>query len=252
MDDRYEPFVPDWPGSKQAQERPCVPKDKTTKCLIEEITFHEASHLIFGLLVDKENLGFLPPTSIEVNYHELTGNVRGPVSPYATNAKHKVEPWYKENPRRILSAIFQKLAGYVSYKVFIEDSEHFVGVPEIYGDGGKGNLTYCNLHGLGLTSQPKTDDFRKAVELLSWLELVDEEEKYNSVISFFTRVTYDISEILRKDCVKESIFLIKEELDKREGLILNEKLFESLYGELQAKLTDITLGEYLEKYETSI
>jgi len=151
---------------------PCsINREIVAKKLLRELAYHEASHFVFCAFAERLKVGFNRVLSIEIhpekqreNNPAPTGLVHGFGSPYGDEtlkAKEATKNWYLLDPKRYYSSLFQSIAGYTSYQVFIENVEHFIDQPE--PENYVSSIPYYRIECL-----PDVSDLKKIQEKLGW------------------------------------------------------------------------------------
>ena len=94
-----------------------------------ELAYHEASHLVFQRLIHKLDLGFSEPINmfIDSKNEQKAGCVHGfflssiNPNPFDTpKNQNEIETFFTYKKERLFSDCLQHLAGYTSYKAFID------------------------------------------------------------------------------------------------------------------------------------
>ena len=191
----------DWFYQGAPPPPPSIPKDH----MILELAFHEAGHLVLGIIGEKLNLGFSDHVAIKISPDNPYGNfVTGFHSPYPDTdhlSSVKKKEWYTNgvNTPRLFVKILVLLGGYTSYQAFIEKTEYFVN-PSIESNQN-GQASYFKLDSL---PDPAPSDFERIREMLGWIN-----QNNIGKLARLQKVTF---RIMRNPSVSNAIRFVKNYL----------------------------------------
>lgn len=242
----------DWETWNNEGQLPCSEnREIIPKRLVKQLAYHEASHFVFCILAERLKIGFKPVLSIEIHPENKieenaapNGLVYGFGSPYGDEtpqAKEKTKKWYLENSKRYFSSIFQTIAGHTSYQVFIEDVEHFIGIPDY--------LNYVNtVPFYRLDCLPNDSDLEKIQEKLEWKGITTVEEKVRVLIL----LRNEVKQVEEVPIVNQSIRFVANRLIKAKGRKIERKELASIRDKVNVMTKRASIIPYLTKYENSI
>lgn len=209
-----------------------------------ELAFHEASHFVFDLLIEKMNIGFASVTAIKIDSKDAKGNyVDGCLSPYPGKSKDDFEAlkerrnWYSENRDRFHVKLLSVLAGYTSYQVFIEDTEYFInpGI-EVASFSQTGYKKISDL--IPFETKNRPTDFETLFQMLIYNR--DWSEKRLREIQAIIKL------IMANPSVSTAIGFVKNYLIKNEGREISGIELQVLKKETRRQLKRVSFKPYLE------
>ncbi|PHN04369.1 hypothetical protein [Flavilitoribacter nigricans] len=226
-------------------EEPYKPRkvELTEGELLNEIAFHEASHLVFQALICKHTDDFTRPRGIETYTNDEgipSGQVIGFDSKifnggFPSTAKKLYDDlcqFYASNRLSAIYDLFSLMAGYCSYPIFVSPGESdFIPVAEHdTKEGVQLKAKYYNLENAP-PSQFAVKDLYRVKHLL---RCIGQEENYLSILK---SVANDIMELMKRKSVNDSIRFVRNQLLKKEtgGKIEGDKL-----EEIWEKINDLT------------
>lgn len=225
------------------------------KAFTKEIAFHEASHFVMGRLINKLNIGFREATSITIDSRgKKSGVVTGfggsydMDTPYWTESnKARFEAFYSEDVRRIWAESLNLIAGYASYKLFISDQEDFISYLETSESTEVVMHTLSTVpHHFRYTPGNKepvgVNDFAKIRDRLSFIEIVDKEERvevYNSLLEVACK-------IMKIRAVEYAIRYIKNRLIAYDGKIIEGDYFKHITEVVERGISKVDISSFVE------
>lgn len=216
--------------------------------IVREIATHEAAHFVFAILGERLTSDFIPVTSIQLFPEELKGEITGFQSPLNSSDSHVIKTWYLEDERRYYAKIFTSLAGFVSYKAFVNDTDYFIlKTPTAWR-----NLETVKYHKLesraiftvredGLGGIP---DFNGVQSRLKWKGEAADQNKIE-IIRLFIK---DIQKIIEIPEINTAIRFVRDYLLENSNKIIEGGELEFLKGEVNQMSEKESIEPYINKY----
>lgn len=222
--------------------------------MVTEIAYHEASHFVIGILVLNLDLSFMPYSSIEINVSEenvsgvcngMTPTISPQDDPYTPNV---AAPFFKEDKNRIFGKLFSVIAGYESYKKFLQDDDCFIGHTDLIND--KDKMWYYSLKYILKQATIKINfslikDYCLVDKILNYGGYESYEKKMEIVI----RIQNDLKELMSNQSVVDSIQYVKNALIEKNGSVIKERELEVITEKVKRNTNSISILNYLNKYE---
>lgn len=231
------------------------------KELRKEIAYHEASHFILGLLVNKENNHFKQPTNITFCVKEkekFLANVCVPnpfvdenesISGY--NRVMKAQEFYSKEEPRVYLKCLELLAGFVSCKIFMNKPDKFIHYlrfcPEtILSSDVSVDYLDCSSFWYGdyFIKADNRHDFRQVNTRLSNLDL-DWDQKYGLINIIIEQLCL----IMSAEKIKQSIESVAQKLIEKECATIELDEIEEIKKEVLSIIGNFKLTQYLNKIE---
>ena len=199
-------------------------KEIKNNTFAKELAFHEASHLVIERLVNKLDLGFSEPISMYIDTEKRIGCVHGfgfstgkTIDYWTKLNEEKFTQFYKTDTRRIWAECLTLIAGYGSYKVYIEETDYFIGHIDSNSNKAKmyklGNVPHGTLFGRANKYHTDVSDFAKIKERLSMIKICEDDQR----LQVYQKLLDDISLIMKIPAVENAIRYAKNRLLYADG-----------------------------------
>lgn len=223
------------------------------KDFAKELAFHEASHFVIQRLLHPFDLGFLESDNLWINTKERRGNVHGFMiqdfnhTVWTEPVYRKFRKFFNTDYRRYKGYCLELIAGYASYKIFIEDSDFFIS----FGDfiNNRNELKMYKLetvpHSIRRTENDRklfgVSDFAKIKEQISFQGIGNEKERLELYHQFLS----DITDIMNINAVELAIRYVKNRLLRMDGKIIEGEYFNHIKYFVDDLVKRVCIEEYL-------
>lgn len=204
-----------------------------------EIAYHEAGHFLFGVLVQKENLGFskIIEAKIDVTEFKATGNVE--TKEVNRNTLKEKKEFYDGRNDRVSYRIINLCAGYATYNKFISNNncEYFIGefdeVKKVFRryDLRSAPLYYENF------------DYRKVKDILR----IQHDYTYNDVMEVIIYINNELSKFYSLGGNKCALGFIKNKLYNNNGESLKNNKLKMVIKKVEMHTKKISIKQLVEK-----
>ena len=251
----------DWYDSQNPEpEKEFIEREFRMKKMLKEVAIHEASHLVFGILITRLNLGFTncDGVFIEVNEDTSKGATQGFIPPVGQYDFQGAINWYQQEPVRLWAKLFSTLVGYLTYNAFFSNKNKDYFISHRTGAvQDKSKVYYYNLKtALRMNPYHGEDPRTSVVAKIHDLYLVN---KYCRLLGFKTqnekiqlcnKIMEDLLAVLSKGAIRSSVGFIKNRLLENKDVkkeIIGEQLQE-IIDQVDKFTKNVSLEKLTQKY----
>ena len=230
--------------------------------LAEITAYHEASHFILALLMNKFDNSFEKPKKATIKViigerykAEITVNIPGILHKELANDE-------TQRIRQTFGSCFVLLSGYYSYNVFYDGNGSSI-METVSPEDCEENILAKDFEMKLFTLNDKLDDilyhpfygenhdFRKTIDLLRKLWECTENHNLNdlsehAIVLFLFN---ELQKLMEGEAVKDSIELVKNELLKNNGKVIEGKDLNDLIANAAELIVNVDITEYLDACE---
>lgn len=219
----------------------------------KELAFHEASHFVFQRLLHRYNLGFSEPVHMMIDTVNRNGVVNGFMIEgfnhqfWTDTVLEEFRNFYTQDIRRLKAHCLELMAGYTSYKVFINDSEFFIHDGTV--DLNPNKLRMFKLetvyHSFSITRNNRSivgvSDFGKMKEQASFIGINNKPE----LIIFYNNLIAEVKMIMNEEAVELAIRYVKNKLLRMDGKIIKGQYFDRIKSFVDNLTKNVNIETYL-------
>jgi hypothetical protein len=220
--------------------------------IVGEIATHEAAHFVFGILGQSIIPDFTPVTGIQLCPEDLKGEISGFQSPLNSAESHVIKTWYLEDERRYYAKILTSLAGFVSYKALVNNTDYFIlKTPSVWRN--LETVTYHKLESRAIFSTREDGlggipDFNGVQSRLKWKG----EAAIQNKIEIIRHFVNDIQEIMGTTEINGAIRFVRDYLLGNSNKIIVGSELDSLKGEVNQMVEKMSIESYIKSYSNLI
>jgi len=224
--------------------------------------YHEAAHFVLQLLMNKFDSSFEKPS--EATIKVIIGEPYGGqiISPLPGVLHKELANDETQRVRQTFGSCFVLLSGYYSYNVFYDGNGSSI-METVSPEDREKNILAKDFEMKFFTLNDKLDDilyhpfygenhdFRKTIDLLRKLWECRENNNLNdlsehAIVLFLLN---ELQKLMEGEAVKDSIELVKNELLKNNGKVIEGKDLNDLIANAEGLIVNVDITEYLDACE---
>jgi len=234
------------------------PKKLDVKSFAEITAYHEASHFVLTLLMNKFDSSFEKPS--EATIKVIIGeSYKGQIISPLPGVSEEKELANDETLRikQIFGSCFVLLSGYYSYNVFYPGDSNYIMEFDMDDRVKKKVAKYTNLKFIKLDEilenlkyYGEGDDVKKFSTLIhKEFNIPSDPDVIAELHQIIGFLFYQLDNMLNENAIKDAIELVKDKLVENNGKVIEGKDLEDLIVKTEHRIINVDITKYLDACE---